>query len=79
MQNLVRSKTNAVTGNNGRGTAGAFFMVAEPYLPPTAAPGTWALMSPAQGRPECRSWSPWGRRRTWMPEKSEDAQNGEPL
>ena len=30
---------------------GTFFMVAEVYLPPTAAPGTWALMSPAQGRP----------------------------
>ena len=27
---------------------GTFFMVAEVYLPPTAAPGTWALMSPAQ-------------------------------
>ena len=30
---------------------GTFIMVAEEYLPPTAAPGTWALMSPAQGRP----------------------------
>ena len=30
---------------------GTFFMVAEEYLPPTAARGTWALMSPAQGRP----------------------------
>ena len=29
---------------------GTFFMVAEDYLPPTATPGTWALMSPAQGR-----------------------------
>ena len=43
---------------------GTFFMVAEDYLPPTAAPGTWALMSPAQGRPGCRSWSPWSRGRT---------------
>ena len=58
---------------------GTFFMVAEEYLPPTAAPGTWALMSPAQGRPGCRSLSPWSRRRIWKPEKSEDAQNGEPL
>ena len=58
---------------------GTFFMVAEEYMPPTAAPGTWALMSPAQGRPGCRSWSPWSRRRTLKPEKSEDAQNGEPL
>ena len=58
---------------------GTSFMVAEDYLPPTAAPGTWALMSPAQGRPGCRSWSPWSRRRTWKPEKSEDAQDGEPL
>ena len=40
---------------------GTFFMVAEEYLPPTAAPGTWALMSPAQGR---RSSGPWSRRRT---------------
>ena len=37
---------------------GTFFMVAEEYLPPTAAPGIWAPMSPAQGRPGCRSWSP---------------------
>ena len=58
---------------------GTFFMVAEEYLPPTAAPGTCSLMSPAQGRPGCRSWSPWSRRRTWKPERSEDAQNGEPL
>ena len=58
---------------------GTFFMVAEEYLPPTAAPGTWPLMSPAQGRLGCRSWSPWSRRRTWKPEKSEDAQDGEPL
>ena len=56
-----------------------FFMVAEEYLSSTAAPGTWALMSPAQGHPGCRSWSPWSRRWTWKPEKSEDAQNGEPL
>ena len=58
---------------------GTFFMVAEDYLPPTAALGTWALMSPAPGRPGCRSLSPWSQRRTWKPEKSEDAQNGEPL
>ena len=58
---------------------GTIFMVAGDYLPPTAAPGTWALMCPAQGRPGCRSWSPWSRRRTWEPEKSEDAQDGEPL
>ena len=58
---------------------GTLFMVAEDYLPPTAAPGTWALMSPAQGRPGCRSWSLWSRHRTWKPEKSEDAQDGEPL
>ena len=43
---------------------GTFFMVAEEYLPPGAAPGTWALMSPAQGRPGCRWLSPWSRRRT---------------
>ena len=58
---------------------GTFFMVAEEYLPPTAAPGTWALMSPAQARPGCRSLSPWSRRRTGKPGKSEDAQNGELL
>ena len=28
---------------------GTFFMVVEVYLPPTAAPGTWALMSLVQG------------------------------
>ena len=58
---------------------GTFLMVAEDYLPPTATPGTWALMSPAQGRPGCRSLSPWSGRRTWKPEKSEDAQDREPL
>ena len=56
-----------------------FFMVAEEYLPPTAALGTWALMSPAQGRPGCRSSSPWSRRRSSKPRKSEGAQNREPL
>ena len=63
----------------GPDLVGTFFMVAEENLLPTAAPGTWALMSPAQGRPGCRSWSPWNRRRTWKPEKSVDAQDGEPL
>ena len=58
---------------------GTFIVVAEEYLPPTAAPGTWALMSPAQGGPGCRWWSPSSRRRTGKPEKSEDAQNREPL
>ena len=58
---------------------GTFSMLAGEYLPPTAAPGTWALMSPAQGHPGCRSSSLWSRRRTEKPEKSEDAQNGEPL
>ena len=58
---------------------GTFFMVAEEYLPPTAAPGTRALMSPAQRRPRCRSWSPSSGRRTGKPEKREDAQNEEPL
>ena len=58
---------------------GTFFMVAEEYLPPTAAPGTWALMGSAQGRPRCRSWSPWSQHRTWKPEKSKDAQDGEPV
>ena len=58
---------------------GTFFMVVEEYLPPTAATGTSALMSPAQGRPGCRSWSLSTRRWTGRPEKSEDAQNGEPL
>ena len=58
---------------------GTFFMVPEEYLPPTAAPGTWALMRHAQKRPGSRLWSPWSRRRTWKPEKSEDAQDGEPL
>ena len=58
---------------------GTFFMVADYYLPPTTPPGTWTLMSPAQGRPRCRSWSPWSRRRNWKPKKSKDAQDGEPL
>ena len=84
MQTLVRSETLGVTGYGGRGTAGAgpgrdFIMVAEEYLPPTAAPGTWALMSPAEGRRGFRSRSPSSRRRTGKPEKNNNAQNGEPL
>ena len=56
-----------------------FFMVAEDYLPPTAAPGTSGPISPAQGRPGCRSLSPCSRRWTCKPAKSEDAQDGEAL
>ena len=58
---------------------GTFLMVAEEYLPPTAAPGTSALMSSAEGCPGCRSLSLWSWGRTGEPEKSGDAQNGEPL
>ena len=51
-------------------------MVAEAYLlpPPTADPGTWAPMSPAQVRPGCVLWTPWRPRRRLEPEKSRDAQ-----
>ena len=63
----------------GQVLVGTCFMVAEAYLPPTAARGTWVTMSPAQGHPGSRSWSPWSRPRTWKPEKSEDAQDGGPL
>ena len=38
---------------------GTFFMVAEEYLPPTAAPGTWALISPAPGADRGDAF-PWG-------------------
>ena len=58
---------------------GTFFMVAEEYLPLTAALGTRALMSPAQGRPGCRPWSQWSQRRTGKPKRSKDAQDGESL
>ena len=71
-----------VTG--GRGTAGAGpgrdLLYGSREVPaPYRRTGDLALMSPAQGRPGCRSWSPSSRRRTGKPEKSEDAQNGEPL
>ena len=49
---------------------GTFFMVAEEYLPTTAAPGTWALMNPAQRRPACRSLSPWRRRGLVSPRRA---------
>ena len=51
-------------------------MVAEAYLLPlpTADPGTWALMSPAQVRPGCVLWTRWRPRRRLEPEKSRDAQ-----
>ena len=63
----------------GQVLVGTFFMVAEEYLPPTAAPRTRALTSPAQGRPGCGLWRASSQRWTGKPEKSEDAQNGEPL
>ena len=72
MQSLIRSKSAGVTG--GRGTAGpvlvgTFFMVAEAYLLPlpTADPGTWAPMSPAQVRPGCVLWTRWRPRRRLEP------------
>ena len=72
MQALIRSKSAGITG--GRGTAGAalvgtFFMVAEAYLLPlpTADPGTWDLMSPAQVRPGCVLWTRWRPRRRLEP------------
>ena len=51
-------------------------MVAEAYLLPlpTADPGTWAPMSPAQVRPGCVLWTRWRPRRRLEPEKSRDAQ-----
>ena len=70
MQALIRSKSAGITG--GRGTAvlvGTFFMVAEAYLLPlpTADPGSWAPMSPAQVRPGCVLWTRWGPRRRLEP------------
>ena len=49
-------------------------MVAEAYLLPlpTANPGTWAPMSPAQVRPGCVSWTRWRPRRKWKPEEKYD-------
>ena len=51
-------------------------MVAEAYLLPlpTADPGTWAPMSPAQVRPGCVLWTRWRPRRRLEPEESRDAQ-----
>ena len=50
-------------------------MVAEAYLLPlpTADPGTWAPMSPAQVRPGCVLWTRWRPHRRLEPEKSRDA------
>ena len=49
-------------------------MVAEAYLLPlpTADPGTWAPMSPAQVRPGCVLWTPWRPRRKLKPEEKYD-------
>ena len=48
---------------------GTFFMVAEAYLLPlpTADPGTWAPMSPAQVRPGCALWTRWRPRQRLEP------------
>ena len=58
---------------------GTFFMVAEEYLPPTAAPGTWALMSPAEGPPWVQIVESVESTPDWEAGKREGAQNGEPL
>ena len=49
-------------------------MVAEAYLlpQPTADPGPWAPMSPAQVRPGCVSWTRWRPRRRLETGKSRD-------
>ena len=51
-------------------------MVAEAYLLPlpTADPGTWALMSPAQVRPGSVLWTRWRPHRRLEPEKNRDVQ-----
>ena len=54
-------------------------MVAEGYLLPlpTAEPGTWAPMSPAQVRPGCVLWTRWRPRRKWKPEEKYDVREEE--
>ena len=56
-------------------------MVAEAYLLPlpTADPGTWAPMSPAQVRPGCVLWTRWRPRRKWKPEEKYDVREEEDL
>ena len=56
-------------------------MVAEAYLLPlpTANPGTWAPMSPAQVRPGCVLWTGWRPRRKWKPEEKYDVREEEDL
>ena len=56
-------------------------MVAESYLLPlpTADPGTWAPMSPAQVRPGCVLWTRWRPRRKWKPEEKYDVREEEDL
>ena len=72
MQSLIRSKSAGVQAEGaqrGPVLVGTFFMVAEAYLLPlpTADPGTWALMSPAQVRPGCVLWTRWRPRRRLEP------------
>ena len=55
-----------------------FLMVAEVYLPPTAALGTSVTMSPAQGHPGSRSSSLWSPLLIEKPENIEDTPSGEP-
>ena len=56
-------------------------MVAEAYLLPlpTADPGTWAPMSPAQVRPGCVLWTRWRPRRKLKPEEKYDVREEEDL
>ena len=56
-------------------------MVAEAYLLPlpTADPGTWAHMSPAQVRPGCVLWTRWRPRRKLKPEEKYDVREEEDL
>ena len=64
-----RQGLQAEGAQRGPVLVGTFFMVAEAYLLPlpTADPGTWALMSPAQVRPGCVLWTRWRPRRRLEP------------
>ena len=75
MQNLVRSKTIGVTGNGGRGTAGAGPGRALLY-------GSRGLPAPYRRTADLGPHEPCSRTprvQTWKPKKKEDAQDGEPL
>ena len=84
MQNLMRSKTIGVTGNGGRGTAGAGpgrdLLYGSRGVPaPYRRTGDLGPHEPCPRTPRVQIVESVESTPDWEAQKSKDAQNGEPL